>query len=337
MWGLLFGASSEKRRPRVIPTRVGTTGWGAVGSGRGSGHPHACGDYSRRRLSSSRSSGHPHACGDYGCTLEGALAERGSSPRVWGLRGVHSPGGGRGRVIPTRVGTTSRRIRCPLIQSGHPHACGDYSLEAPAKPSFSGSSPRVWGLRPAPLPRVRERRVIPTRVGTTATWNLQPHMTTGHPHACGDYLGTARKALNRARVIPTRVGTTADGGKVMFERAGHPHACGDYGPGRIRGQRNRGSSPRVWGLLLPSSPNIGYLRVIPTRVGTTPPQIAWPIVRPGHPHACGDYPEGMGKDWTDYGSSPRVWGLRYRPLYGASAPRVIPTRVGTTLRFTKFP
>ncbi len=330
VWGLPAHPGGGPGRCRSIPTRVGTTAPRSPPRGAGPVHPHACGDYAPL------------------LHLDHLVV--GPSPRVWGLRKGSSFGGGPGRSIPTRVGTTGSCAKTRAGPSVHPHACGDYALA---------------NLQPA-----RHVRSIPTRVGTTGGRPSTGARRTVHPHACGDYvLGTlqavrsagpsprvwglpvqrgaqARPARSiptrvgttlwgprgwrRSRSIPTRVGTTAGVNTEKAREAVHPHACGDYltktgppkiqiGPsprvwglqvGRGRPSRHRGPSPRVWGLLPEDPQGAVRVRSIPTRVGTTDRIRPRILGHTVHPHACGDYPEPDGAYGTIAGPSPRVWGLR---------------------------
>ena len=126
VWGLRPSARQTVSGPRVIPTRVGTTGIAT--------------------LDITATTGHPHACGDYDSASEPAGGLLGSSPRVWGLRLHRGADALPHRVIPTRVGTTMRATRMGRRPSGHPHACGDYGQGGGGVCSGYGSSPRVWGL-----------------------------------------------------------------------------------------------------------------------------------------------------------------------------------------------
>ena len=174
---------------RSIPTRVGTTPPFTLSREADTVHPHACGDYAPGAAAS----------GDRG----------GPSPRVWGLRRRTHGAPGVVRSIPTRVGTTGGSPTPTARSSVHPHACGDYVESAWPQFRESGPSPRVWGLPGEPLPRGREPRSIPTRVGTTsATWP-ESWGCSVHPHACGDYDGVWRSKEAAIGSIPTRVGTTA--------------------------------------------------------------------------------------------------------------------------------
>ena len=92
-------------------------------------------------------------------------------------------------------------------------------------------------------------RIIPTRVGTRATYMADFETTVDHPHACGDKrlfcvnkhgrLGSSPRVWGQGDkvkagdklggIIPTRVGTRNP--KAIPENwyKDHPHACGDKG------------------------------------------------------------------------------------------------------------
>ena len=72
------------------------------------------------------------------------------------------------------------------------------------------------------------------------------------------------------------------------------------------------------------------IRIIPTRVGTSP--VKTPPSRRlwDHPHACGDKTFPVNSLITLLGSSPRVWGQERYYLYTHFNVRIIPTRVGTS-------
>ena len=78
-----------------------------------------------------------------------------------------------------------------------------------------------------------------------------------------------------------------------------------------RAAKNRGSSPRAWGL-----------SDFPAGV---------PGSRPVHPHVRGVYAAGSGKILRLYGSSPRAWGLCEGVFLRVGKVRFIPTCVGFIL------
>ena len=88
VWGQVDIAVNTADRPRIIPTRVGTRATCIVFSRSIKDHPHACGDKSPFR--------NPLAV----C--------QGSSPRVWGQVSDTNLLPYKERIIPTRVGTSTR-------------------------------------------------------------------------------------------------------------------------------------------------------------------------------------------------------------------------------------
>ena len=195
---------------------------------------------------------------------------------------------------------------------------------------LSGSSPRVWGIHsPYQLCRLSVR-FIPTRVGNTPSPCALPVRCAVHPHACGEYVynqavkmasdGSSprvwgiRNHVNfpavLCRFIPTRVGNTSERATELTTYPVHPHACGEYDAIRDGIREAFGSSPRVWGILANSKPNLYVFRFIPTRVGNTQP-----IYERLRRHI---------------GSSPRVWGILSPSPRAVSMRRFIPTRVGNT-------
>ena len=131
---------------------------------------------------------------------------------------------------------------------------------------------------------------------------------TDHPHACGDKIATAanpkgitgssprvwgqvtKKMVDdlKARIIPTRVGTSLFKTRKIAIYWDHPHACGDKKRLFTMLTLIRGSSPRVWGQEDFGTKHQKTSRIIPTRVGTSVPQVKQPTLPKDHPHACGD-------------------------------------------------
>ena len=130
----------------IIPTRVGTSRTSLLRLSKSRDHPHACGDKKRIFLI---------------CTMN-----TGSSPRVWGQGYSFVILGYKGRIIPTRVGTSFRQGGQRLWHKDHPHACGDKPLSSLQIITYGGSSPRVWGQVGLDIWYQFDSRIIPTRVGT---------------------------------------------------------------------------------------------------------------------------------------------------------------------------
>ena len=135
-----------------------------------------------------------------------------------------------------------------------------------ALPVF-GSSPRTWGTRQFwRLCRLIER-FIPTHVGNTLVNVSGLLMMTVHPHARGEHLFDAAKAMDQYgssprtwgthghgyaggqehRFIPTHVGNTIAGQNGQSLVAVHPHARGEHHAADELLDLGHGSSPRTWG------------------------------------------------------------------------------------------
>ena len=154
------------------------------------------------------------------------------------------------------------------------------------------------------------------------------------PHAWGPPPGDTSQT-NVERIIPTRVGTTPMQRSSRRTPEDHPHTRGDHSTSISASGSGGGSSPHAWGPHRPRDGHAAVLRIIPTRVGTTPP---WPGPRrPGgdHPHTRGDHPGGAKTMVPDEGSSPHAWGPRPCRSRRTATTGIIPTRVGTTPTATR--
>ena len=114
--------------PRIIPTRMGTRATTQIVCLQGRDHPHAYGDKKIARLS------------------DGVL--KGSSPRVWGQVAQINSLERDGRIIPTRMGTSTVSPQSDNSDKDHPHAYGDKQTAKVIYMKVPGSSPRVWGQVP---------------------------------------------------------------------------------------------------------------------------------------------------------------------------------------------
>ena len=134
------------------------------------------------------------------------------------------------------------------------------------------------------------------------------------------------------RIIPTRVGTSQKLKKQTGIQRDHPHACGDKVQSDTVLSSAMGSSPRVWGQVLAWTSRIGYFRIIPTRVGTSDYNVLDVCSFEDHPHACGDKNLLTNSMYSILGSSPRVWGQAFLRIFYVNGYRIIPTRVGTSMK-----
>ncbi len=169
-----------------------------------------------------------------------------------------------------------------------------------------------------------------------------------HPHGCGA-VGCPRSSVLAGpgssprvwggsglltdagydeRFIPTGVGRLQALHRRGPGRPVHPHGCGAVDVSPASSTPRSGSSPRVWGGLIPVSQVEAHPRFIPTGVGRFTRSLRARAQRTVHPHGCGavDGRTSLPR-WTD-GSSPRVWGGSDAPAVVREARRFIPTGVG---------
>ena len=105
------------------------------------------------------------------------------------------------RFIPTCVGNMIFLALVLLLETVHPHVCGEHPPGLNLVSQSIGSSPRVWGTFLCENLRPLNGRFIPTCVG-----NIQHQCSTGskatvHPHVCGEH----RKLLQFTKV---RIGSS---------------------------------------------------------------------------------------------------------------------------------
>ena len=269
MWGQAKGKEKGNLSIRIIPTRVGTSDSTLDDLTIFKDHPHACGDKLQMNIYTDRNTG--------------------SSPRVWGQDWIQGKTERYERIIPTRVGTSDVDVFFNPFFRDHPHACGDKFVSLYTLKPLMGSSPRVWGQVTEDNYTYALTGIIPTRVGTSREFITRTETKKDHPHACGDksflisraqyFPGSSPRVWGQVfyvflrfflcRIIPTRVGTRISSSSYSVIGKDHPHACGDKFKNHVIGAKDEGSSPRVWGQESNSVPICQYLRIIPTRVGTS--------------------------------------------------------------------
>ncbi len=355
----IFG-SSLTHDNRFIPTCVGNIRsatfrlftsfgssprvWGTCraahcGSGRGTVHPHVCGEHSRARAGSPNSHGssprvwgtcpppttspqtisvHPHVCGEHEVARRRATADVGSSPRVWGTCRAWRSSAASSRFIPTCVGNIKSSF-CPSFTSSvHPHVCGEHGPCCQFCGNHCGSSPRVWGTSSWLERKTAEYRFIPTCVGNMQRSLRERFLTGGSsPRVWGTFRLRERTTAGRLGSSPRVWGTCQACAKPIRARSVHPHVCGEHQP--------------TAGVTRPP------IRFIPTCVGNIVMVMARRIANAVHPHVCGEHGVDLPSPYTSNGSSPRVWGTciaSWRPpkTDNGSSPRVWGTLNSRTTR-----
>ena len=147
VWGQVMFKFGTVEKERIIPTRMGTRRWYARGNGSVKDHPHAYGDKS--------------------LDTKTRLLRKGSSPRVWGQDTQYILNAQSYRIIPTRMGTRYAEKNERKGAEDHPHAYGDKVHALLLSQNTLGSSPRVWGQGERFPLSALQRRIIPTRMGTS--------------------------------------------------------------------------------------------------------------------------------------------------------------------------
>ena len=115
-------------------------------------------------------------------------------------------------------------------------------------------------------------------------------------------------------------------------REDHPHAYGDKVLRSDTATDERGSSPRVWGQVIFGIRKNRFMRIIPTRMGTSIVLCQIRYRQKDHPHAYGDKCLVNFVELELIGSSPRVWGQAVTTVPSSIAIRIIPTRMGTSTK-----
>ncbi len=190
---------------------------------------------------------HPHGCGERYHCLYADQVQLGSSPRVWGTLKNVILLVLIGRFIPTGVGNAQRPRLIPPQAAVHPHGCGERLEQNYYTLVTFGSSPRVWGTRPASSLRFPLRRFIPTGVGNAFYGSYTDSCSAVHPHGCGEraiidftnnHIGGSSPRVwgthigyiadyTIQRFIPTGVGNAPVAGTHAVAAAVHPHGCGE--------------------------------------------------------------------------------------------------------------
>ncbi len=111
----------------------------------------------------------------------------------------------------------------------------------------------------------------------------------------------------------------------------HPHAYGERPSRPGESKTAIGSSPRIWGTVLPRNCKPKPTRFIPTHMGNGADCRTIRALRPVHPHAYGERLASAAILAQSSGSSPRIWGTAAPPTLCLSAARFIPTHMGNGL------
>ncbi len=188
-------------------------------------------------------------------------------------------------------------------------------------------------------------------MGNTSGWFRDQPGTEVHPHGCGEYFNIfsngsllsgssprvwgihsfTLRACCGSGFIPTGVGNTIARRQQFTTVEVHPHGCGEYLYNGVVNKHVKGSSPRVWGIHIPTAHGRQRPRFIPTGVGNTRSSCTGRGVLQVHPHGCGEYYPPRFIFFCGVGSSPRVWGIQFSLCLISCQTWFIPTGVGNTV------
>ena len=140
----------------------------------------------------------------------------------------------------------------------------------------------------------------------------------------------SQRLVSHQRFIPTHVGNSDLEGDPGGVHPVHPHACGELGYLPSGPGASCGSSPRMWGTLIPSDNSVNGLWFIPTHVGNSQAKVLNEPAITVHPHACGELMGKVAPIPRVFGSSPRMWGTRFFRDFAVVFLWFIPTHVGNS-------
>ncbi len=90
------------------------------------------------------------------------------------------------RYTPTCVGKTLEDGTELILDTVHPHVCGENEVKVYRKDVKEGTPPRVWGKRIYVQAPSSSFRYTPTCVGKTISYGRNDHDLKVHPHVCGE-------------------------------------------------------------------------------------------------------------------------------------------------------
>ena len=139
----------------------------------------------------------------------------------------------------------------------------------------------MWGTGAPPAPATAGCSVHPHACGERHRGRNCPDIGVGSSPRMWGTVETPLAGVVTVRFIPTHVGNGASMTAGACTRAVHPHACGERCISVVVSASHAGSSPRMWGTVLPAADDHVAIRFIPTHVGN-----GWPRCQPGRTRSC---------------------------------------------------
>ena len=313
LWGIHLDAVEWGRGERFTPTPVGNT------------------TTAPRRIWPLAV--HPHACGEYSHGKTGRVVIRGSPPRLWGIRGVVLDVNSRQPVHPHACGEyAAGRLHNLTVERFTPTPVGNTAAPTLAARGFSRFTPTpVGNTRRGRRHCLADDRFTPTPVGNTFDHLDHCRADLGSPPRLWGIRKTSARVSSRGGGSPPRLWgiLTVLLCRDLRDRF-TPTPVGNTPCIRFYGWRCHGSPPRLWGIRQFHERGALVVRFTPTPVGNTSSRPSASRHTSVHPHACGEYDRNYSDTEIDYGSPPRLWGIRQIDLARARARRFTPTPVGNT-------
>ena len=216
--------------------------------------------------------------------------------------------------------------------------------------ALAGSSPRMRGTL-----RVHHSfggliGIIPAYAGNTGTRNIFYKHRGDHPRVCGEHVmmvGSFRLSKGsspRMRgtqptfgwvkgyegIIPAYAGNTCIRPSAVEGRWDHPRVCGEHSKNTNRDMYREGSSPRMRGTHSRLRTVAASRGIIPAYAGNTMTMASSGVRAWDHPRVCGEHWRFVTSGTPPQGSSPRMRGTLFVPLFCFLVNGIIPAYAGNT-------
>ena len=212
-------------------------------------------------------------------------------------------------IIPAHAGNTGTRNIFYKHRGDHPRACGEHTVFAQTHFQPPGSSPRMRGTPRTITILTLPVGIIPAHAGNTRYRMQLPERHGDHPRACGEHADNSSMTFNsegssprmrgtqkngtlrtfRRWIIPAHAGNTECSRRSRTSPRDHPRACGEHVTIPEDALLTAGSSPRMRGTLVASTPALSHLGIIPAHAGNTQRFLIQSPMTRDHPRACGEH------------------------------------------------
>ena len=273
---------------------------------------------------------HPRVCGEHQWQVHDNPMPLGSSPRMRGtLKRVHRHRHAT-RIIPAYAGNTNDADSYSTARRDHPRVCGEHDHHLGVVPVVQGSSPRIRGTLIHFRLATHGAGIIPAYAGNTYDGVGYSRPDRDHPRVCGEHrkrrnvmpdaTGSSPRmrgtqylvhfVLHLLGIIPAYAGNTNPFTSYSITDEDHPRVCGEHPIPHIPRDVTQGSSPRMRGTPLYSTP-IGWNDgIIPAYAGNTSLDMVRILVCRDHPRVCGEHERYRQSYRQTVGSSPRMRGTQ---------------------------